>query len=210
MKAVTCRRYGSPDVLKIEELEIPVPKANEVLVKVRATTVTSGDAKLRGFAVQLAKEMGAHVTAVCSTRNIELVQSLGADRVIDYTVTDFTKDSSAYDVILDTVGNTSFFECRRVMTKHGRHVFLVHQLPQILQALGTALVRGKRVICGISMSESRSDLMEIKELVEAGRIRPVVDITYPLQKIIEAHQYVETGRKRGAVVVSVNASSEAW
>ncbi len=326
MKAVTCRRYGSPDILKIEEVEKPEPKANEVLVKVHATTVTSGDAKLRGssgagifwlpmrfvfgfrglrnpvlgmefagqivavgsdvnefgiddavfgmkisganaefvaipetatialkpealsfeqasavpfgalsaltflrkfaklqagqkilingasgsvgiFAVQLAKQMGAHVTAVCSTRNIELVHSLGADRVIDYTITDFTKDSSPYDVIFDTVGNTSFSKCRRIMTKHGRHVFLVHQLPQILQALGTALVRGKRVICGISMSESRSDLMEIKELIEAGRIRPVIDMTFPLQKIIEAHHYVETGRKRGAVVVSVNASS---
>lgn len=325
MKAVTCRRYGPPDVLKIEELEKPVPKANEVLVKVHATTVTSGDAKMRGFrgagifwlpmrlmfgfrglrnpilgmefagkivavgsdvnefgigdavfgmklgganaefvavpesaaialkpdalsfeqaaavpfgalsaltylrkfamlqagqkilingasgsvgifAVQLAKDMGAHVTAVCSTRNVKLVRSLGADRVIDYSITDFTKDSGAYDVIFDTVGNTSFLKCRRVMTKRGRHVFLVQQLPQILQALGTALVGGKRVICGINMSESRSDLMQIKGLIEAGRMRPVIDTTYPLQNIIEAHHYVDTGRKRGAVVMSIHAS----
>lgn len=327
MKAVTCRRYGPPDTIKIEELEKPVPKANEVLVNVYASTVTSGDAKLRGsrgagifwlpmrllfgfrglrkpvlgmefagrivavgsdvnefgmddmvfgmklgganaefvavpetaaialkpdalsfeqaaavpfgalsalvflrkfaklqagqkilingasgsvgvFAVQLAKEIGAHVTAVCSAKNINLVQSLGADRVIDYTVTDFTDDSIEYDAIFDTVGNTSFFKCRRVLTKNGRHVFLVHQLPQILLALGTALLPGKRAICGINMSESRADLMQIKELIEAGRIRPVIDITYPLRKIVEAHHYVDTGRKRGAVVVSVNASSK--
>jgi NADPH:quinone reductase-like Zn-dependent oxidoreductase len=158
------------------------------------------------FAVQLAKHFGAHVTGVCSTANLELVTLLGADQVIDYSKTDFTQGQSVYDAILDTVGGTSFSRSKRVLAPHGRHVFVVQTLTQLLQALWTSMRRGKRVVVGFSSGNSKDDLLLIKRLVEAGRIRPVVDRTYRLQEIVVAHRYVETGRKRGGVALSVSAA----
>jgi NADPH:quinone reductase-like Zn-dependent oxidoreductase len=324
MLAVTCRRYGPPEVLKIEEVARPKPKAGEVLVRVRASSVTSGDVRMRAFtgagifwlpmrllfgilrprnpipgmefagsiaavgqgvtgfrvgdavfgmkigaanaefitvraagaiaakpdaltfeeaaitpfgalsalaflrdfvrvkpgekilihgasgavglfAVQLAKHFGAHVTGVCSTANLELVSSLGADQVIDYSKDDFTQWSNVYDAILDTVGGTSFSRSKRVLAPYGRHVFVVQTLTQLLQALWTSMRRGKRVIVGFSGGDSKDDLLLIKRLIEEGRIKPVIDRIYHLQDIVDAHLYVDTGRKRGGVVVSVSA-----
>jgi NADPH:quinone reductase-like Zn-dependent oxidoreductase len=321
MKAATCRNYGTPDVLNVEDVPQPTPRAGEVLVRVQSTSVTSGDVRMRAFtgagvfwlpmrlifgilrprnpipgmefagrvalagkgvtqfrvgdlvfgmkigsanaeyvavsetaaiaakpdnlsfeqaaatpfgalsalafvrdfagvkagekilvygasgavgvfAVQLAKHLGAHVTGVCSTANLALVKSLGADAVIDYTKTDFTKAPGTYDVILDTVGATSFSRSRRVLAPSGRHVFVVMRLTQILQALWTFLRPGKRVVVGIAGSP-KEDLMLIKGLIEAGKIKPVIDRTYDLHQIAAAHAYVDTGRKRGAVVVNV-------
>jgi NADPH:quinone reductase-like Zn-dependent oxidoreductase len=155
------------------------------------------------FAVQIAKHLGAHVTGVCSTANIELVKALGADAVIDYTVTDFTSVPGVYDVILDTVGGTSFSRSKRVLAPNGRHVFLVQELRQILQALWTSMRPGKRVICGFSSGDSKVDLDAIYRMIEAKTVRPVVDRKFRLEAIAEAHRYVETGRKRGGVVVSI-------
>lgn len=324
MRAATCRHYGSPDVIRIEDVERPMPKADEVLVAVHSTSVTSGDARMRSFkgagifwlpmrlifgvlrprnpfsgmefsgriaeigkdvttfrvgdsvfgmkigganaeyvavretaaiaskpdslgfsdaavapfgalsalaflrdfaklkagerilihgasgavgvfAVQLAKHMGAIVTGVCSGANVELVRSLGADDVVDYTTTDFTQRHSAYDVILDTVGGTSFSRSKRVLAPNGRHVFVVQDWPQLLQAMWTSLRPGKRVICGMSGGDSQADIVEIAGLIERGVIKPVVDRIVALDAIADAHRYVETGRKRGGVVVAVAA-----
>lgn len=328
MLAVTCRYYGSPDMLALEEVARPAPKADEILVRVRASSVTSGDVRLRAFrgagmfwlpmrllfgvlrprnpltgmefagvveaagegtsrfragdavfgmkiggtnaeyvavreaaaiaakpdglsfeeaavvpfgalsaltflrdfvqikpgqkilihgasgavgvfAVQLAKHFGAHVTAVCSAANIELVSSLGADRVIDYSRTDFTQSAEVFDAILDTVGGTSFSRSRRVLASRGRHVFVVQTATQLLQALWTSMRPGKRVVVGFSGGDSKDDLLLITRLIESGRIRPVIDRTYPLEKVADAHRYVETGRKRGGVVVSVTEARPA-
>lgn len=157
------------------------------------------------FAVQIAKHMGASVTGVCSAANLELVKSLGADSAIDYAVSDFTQMQDVYDVILDTVGGTSFARSKRVLAPNGRHVFLVQDWPQLLQAIWTSMRPGKRVICGVSRGDSKADLLEIAQLIEQGVITPVVDRTFQLEAIAEAHSYVETGRKRGGVIVSVAA-----
>ena len=321
MKAVTCRRYGAPGVLRLENLPRPTPRKNEVLVRVSATTVTSGDVRMRSFrvpgvfwlpmrlmigvfrprnpvsgmefagrieavgrgvkdfrvgdqvfgmklgganaefvtvpergliaskpsqltdaeaaampfgalsalavlknaarisrgqkvliygasgavgvfAVQIAKYFGCEVTGVCSAANLDLVGSLGADEVIDYAITDFTGGSKRYDVILDTVGVTSFDRCRRVLTPQGRHVYVAFQGRQILQMVWTFLWRGQRVICSIS-GESRNDFLFARALVTSGAVRPVVDRIYDLHEIVDAHRYVDTGRKIGAVVIRV-------
>lgn len=322
MRAVTCKRYGAPEVLKIEDVQRPTPNAGEVLVAVHSTSVTSGDVRMRAFrgagifwlpmrlmfgvlrprnpftgmefsgrvaevgkgvttlrvgdfvfgmrigganaeyvtihetaaiaampktlgfaeaavtpfgalsalaflrdfaelkagervlvhgasggvgvfAVQIAKHMGATVTGVCSTANLELVKSLGADVVIDYTTADFTEARGAYEVILDTVGGTSFSRSKRSLSANGRHVFMVQDWPQLLQALWTSLSSRKRVICGFSRGDSKADLVHIAELIQAGVIRPVVDRTFQLKEIADAHRYVEGGRKSGGAVVSV-------
>jgi NADPH:quinone reductase-like Zn-dependent oxidoreductase len=323
MRAATRRKYGPPDILAIEEIEPPSPKDNDVLVRVHAASVTSGDARIRGFrdaglfwlplrlmfgilrprspipgmefageveavgrnvtafrvgervfgmtlsganaehvavresspiaalpaglgfqdaaaipfgalsaltflrdvagirpeqkilihgasgnvgvfAIQLARHFGAEVTGVCSTANLDLVKSIGADHVIDYTTEDFTRGAVLYDVILDTVGGTSFSRSARVLAPNGRHVFVTFGLPHLLQMLWTGLRRGKRVICGFS-SGSRRDLMFIKALVEVGALEPVVDRIYGLQDIAEAHRHVDSGRKRGSVIIAVQA-----
>ena len=151
----------------------------------------------------MAKHFGAEVTAVCSEANADLAKSLGADFVIDYTTVDFTKSSEVYDVILDTVGVTSLSRSKRVLSQNGRHVFLVQGLTQILQALWTSLRPGKRLITGISGGNSKEDLLFVSGLIESGKIKPVIDRTYSLSDIVEAHRFVDTGRKRGSVVLAV-------
>jgi NADPH:quinone reductase-like Zn-dependent oxidoreductase len=160
-------------------------------------------------AVQLAKHFGAEVTGVCSTPNVSLVRSLGADHVIDYTATDFTKGTAVYDVILDTVGGTSFARALRVLSPNGRHVFVNIKLPQLLQMFLTSLRRGKQVICGFSSGSSQSDLRLIKDLVDARVLKPVVDRVYGLNDIVEAHRYVDSGRKRGSVIVAIDRCEPA-
>ncbi|NRR23329.1 NAD(P)-dependent alcohol dehydrogenase [Brevibacillus sp. MS2.2] len=302
MRAVVCTKYGSPDVLELREVEKPMPKDNEILVNVHATTVTSGDCRIRAFkspfllwipmrlvlgltkprnpilgvelsgeveaigkhverfkkgdqvyalsgmrcgahaeyiclhenaivgvkptnvtheeaaaipfggttalhffrkgklqkgqkvliygasgsvgtsAVQLAKYFGAEVTAVCSSANFDLVKSLGADTVIDYTEEDFTKKEERYDIVFDAVGKATKSECVRVLTPNG--IFLT------VDGQGIAKVRTE-------------DLDFLKELTEAGQMKAVIDRYYSLEQIPEAHRYVETGRKKGNVVIKI-------
>jgi NADPH:quinone reductase-like Zn-dependent oxidoreductase len=154
------------------------------------------------FAVQLAKYLGAEVTGVCSTTNVALVKSLGADRVIDYTQEDFTKNGATYDVIFDTVGKSSFSDCLRSLKKEGVYLHAV-----VAPALGvrmrlTAMTSSKTLIGGTATAKAE-DLMELKELVAAGKLQPVIDRRYPLEQIVEAHRYVDKGHKKGNVVITV-------
>lgn len=320
MKAIVCTEYGPPDVLQLKEVTKPVPKDNEVLIKVYATTVTTADGMMRRgeslisriilglrkprkkfkipglelageieetgkdvkrfvkgdqvygftgfepgayaeykcmseegslvlkptnmtyeeaatvvdgastalfflkdkahiqsgekvlingasgsigtFAVQLAKYFGAEVTGVCSTSNLELVKSLGADKVIDYTKEDFTRNNEIYDIIFDTVGKSSFSRCKGSLKKNGRYVVTVMGLAPILQTLWTSLIGSKRVIFAMSVEKTEA-LVFIKELIEAGKLKPVIDRHYMLEQIAEAHNYVEKGHKKGNVVINV-------
>ncbi|MBA7479080.1 alcohol dehydrogenase [subsurface metagenome] len=320
MKAVVCTKYGPPDVLQLKEVEKPVPKDNEILVKVHATTVTPADCRIRSFtvppmfwlmgrlvlgftkpkkailgmelsgevesvgkdvklfkkgdqvfgstygmgwgsyaqykcmpedgmvgikptnlsyeeaagvtfggnsalwflkegtiqsgqkvliygasggvgtfAVQLAKHFGAEVTGVCSTTNLELVKSLGADKVIDYTKEDFTKNGETYDIVFDAVGKTSFSRCKNSLTQEGAYL---HTVMLATQVRWLSMTSGKKIV-GETAVENIENFIFLKELLEAGKIKPVIDRSYPLEQIVEAHRYVDTGRKKGNVVITV-------
>jgi NADPH:quinone reductase-like Zn-dependent oxidoreductase len=159
-------------------------------------------------AVQIAKHAGAHVTAVCNTKNVELVRSLGADEVIDFTQEDFTKNGQAYDAIFDSVGKHSFRRCRHSLKPGG--VFIETDLgfgwhvPPL--ALATRWVGSKRVTLPVP-KYSRDDVLFLKGLIEAGEYRAVVDRTYPLEQVVEATTYVETGQKTGNVVLTLNGAT---
>jgi NADPH:quinone reductase-like Zn-dependent oxidoreductase len=322
MKAIVYHEYGSPDVLQLKEIEKPMPKDNEVLVKVYATTVTVADFRSRSFtippafwlparitlgfrkpkkpilgvelageiesvgkavtrfkkgdqvfaatlisygayaeykclsedaaisikpsnityeeaaalpigartalhylrkaniqrgqkvlvygasgsvgtyAVQLARYFGAEVTGVCSTTNVELVKSLGADKVIDYTAEDFSSKGETYDVIFEAVDKSSFSACMRALKKEGIYLNVTVPLPGI-RMLWTKMTSSKKLMLGENPPESAEDLTFLKELVEAGKIRPVIDRGYPLEQIVEAHKYVDKGHKKGNVVITV-------
>lgn len=324
MKAIVYTQYGPADVLRLQEVEKPSPKDNEVLIKVHATSVSAADCNARGFvfvppgfgflarlmfgfrkprqpilgtelsgeivevgrdvrlfkvgdqvfgvsqaygayaeyiclaedarlavkpanlsweeaasipfgattalyflrdmaklqpgqkvliigasgctgvyAVQLAKNYGAEVTGVCSTRNLEMVRSLGADQVIDYTKEDFTQNGQTYDVILDMVpGRSSFGRYKGSLKPDGLYLAGAGGLESFAQMAWTALTGGKKVIAGMA-PDRREDLVFLKELLEAGKLKPVIDRRYPLEQTAEAHRYVDTGRKRGSVVISI-------
>jgi NADPH:quinone reductase-like Zn-dependent oxidoreductase len=163
-------------------------------------------------AVQLAKYYGAKVTGVCSTTNLEWVKSLGADQVIDYTREDFTENGKTYDIIFDTVGKRSFSECKGSLSDEGIYLATVPTPVMMLQALWTAKSGGKKVkfvAAGLrSASEKVKDLIFLTELIEAGKIKPVIDRCYSLEQIAEAHGYVEKGHKKGNVVITVEHNNK--
>jgi NADPH:quinone reductase-like Zn-dependent oxidoreductase len=330
MKAIVYTEYGPPDVLQLKEVEKPTPKDDELLVRILATTVTSGDARMRSFtvpdgqwlmarialgiktpknpilgvelagvveavgkdvrrfkvgdevfgelpvmisgthaeyicmredwplttkpanmtfeeaasvpfmglsalhflrkgrvksgqkvlingasgsvgtfAVQLAKYYGAEVTGVCSGRNLELVKSLGADKVIDYTQKDFAQAGETYDIIFDAVGKTTFAYCKGALKEGGAYITVDGGIPYLFKMLWTSMLASlpggqsrKRIIAGTA-DGTTEDLIFLKKLMEAGKLRSVIDRSYPLEETAEAHRYVETGHKRGNVVISV-------
>ena len=317
MKAIVYKKFGPPEVLHLKEVEKPTPKANEVLIKIVATTVVKEDPDMRaspgfngflkprhpilgqelageiesigkdvtrfkpgdqvfGFdmfgayaeykcmpetgalaikpanmsheeaasvpngaltalpflrdkgniqsgqtvliygasgsvgaaAVQLARYYGAEVTGVCSTTNLEWVKSLGANQVIDYTREDFTQNSKTYDIIFDTVGKCSFSKCKDSLTDEGIYLSTVPTPVIMFQALWTAKRGSKKVKFAATglrpASEKIKDLVFLKELIEGGKIKPVIDRLYPLEQMAEAHRYVENGHKKGNVVITVN------
>lgn len=323
MKAMVCTRYGPPDVLRLAEVEKPIPKATEVLVRINATSVTAADYRIRGLnvpagfgilmrlalglwrprkavlgmnlagvvesvgnnvslfkegdrvfgtsgmnlgayaeyiclaensvlaikpdnmsdeqaaafpfgtlsalsflrdkgniqkgqnvliygasgsvgsaAVQLARHFGAAVTAVCSAANMEMVQNLGAQRVVDYNKEDFTQLGEKYDIIFDTVGKTPFANSLQSLKQNGRYLLAVAGLPLQIRALWTSLIGRKKVIAGVA-NDTKEDLEFLKALFEAGKLKPVIDRCYPFEQIPEAHRYAETGHKKGNVVITL-------
>ncbi len=322
MKAIVCTKYGVPEVLQLKELEKPVPKDKEVLIKIHATTATAsglngrkgepliarffmglskpkknilgpelageieavgkdvklfkeGDQvfgidyrRLGAYAeyvcrpedgalvtkptnmtheesvavvegaltalpflrdkaniqsgqkvliygasgsvgtasIQVAKYFGAEVTGVCSTANVELVKSLGADMVIDYTKEDFTTGGQTYDIIFDTVGKSSFSLCKGSLKQKGVYLDAA-KMATIFPMLWTSIFGSKKAILAATglrpASEMTKDLIFLKELIDAGKIQPAIDRRYPLEQAAKAHRYVETGRKKGNVVINV-------
>lgn len=322
MRAIVYHRYGPPDVLRLEEVKKPVPKDHEVLIKVRATTVTSGDWRVRsldvpaGFrlisrlifgvfrprqpilgtelagvvesvgkdvtrfkagdevfaysdasmgchaeykalpetapvalkpadltfeeaaalsfggttalaflrkgkirrgekvlingasgsvgtaAVQLARHFGAHVTGVCSGANLDLVKSIGADRVIDYTKKDFAGSGETYDIIVDTAGTVPFSRGQHALREGGRLLLVLGRLTDLLQIPWVSLTSSKRVIAG-PVSGQAEDLRFLAKLVEAGAFKPVIDRQYRFEHMTEAHRYVDQGHKKGNVVITL-------
>jgi NADPH:quinone reductase-like Zn-dependent oxidoreductase len=163
-------------------------------------------------AVQLAKYYGAEVTGVCSTTNVDWVKSLGADQVIDYTREDFTDNGKTYDIIFDTVGKRSFSECKGSLTDAGTYLATVPTPVMMLQALWPAkrgTKKAKFVAAGLRpASEKIKDLVFLTELIEAGKMKAVIDRYYPLEQIVEAHRYVEKGHKKGNVVITVGTTDK--
>jgi 2-desacetyl-2-hydroxyethyl bacteriochlorophyllide A dehydrogenase len=317
MKAIVCTKYGDPDVLQFAEVKKPAPKDNEVLIKIHATSATSGDARIRradpfiirlifGFkkprksilgvvvageieaigkevtnfkvgdqvfgssgmrfgtyaeyltmpengtlalkpknvnyeeaaaipfgataalhflrkakiqsgqkiliygasgaigtaAIQLAKSFGAKVTAVCSTANIEMVKSLGAEKVFDYTKEDFSKSGEKYDVIFETVGKSLFSGNIKSLNPKGRLLMASAGPSQMIRGLLVSITSPKKVISGV-IAERAEDMNYLKELIESGQLKAVIDRSYPLEQAAEAHRYVDTGHKKGNVVITV-------
>jgi NADPH:quinone reductase-like Zn-dependent oxidoreductase len=163
--------------------------------------------------VQLAKYYGAEVTGVCSTANLEWVKSLGADSVIDYTQEDFTENGKSYDIIFDTVGKRSFSECKGSLTDEGIYLSTIPTPVIMLQALWPAKSGSKKVkfvAAGLRPAREKiKDLVFLTELIEAGKIKAVIDRCYPLEQMAEAHRYVEKGHKKGNVIINVEHNSKA-
>ena len=162
-------------------------------------------------AVQAAKYYGAEVTGVCSTTNLEFVKSLGADKVIDYTKEDFRKSGQTYDLVLNTVRKASFSQSKKALNRDGIYLTIVPSFADMLQSFWTSIAGGKKVVTSSNAFRSdidkNRDLSLMKDLMEAGKLKPVIDRTYPLEQIVEAHRYVEQGHKRGNVVITLEHSS---
>ena len=159
------------------------------------------------FAVQLARYFGAEVTGVDSAGKLEMLRSIGADQVIDYTQEDFTKNGQTYDVIFDVMGKGSFSGSIRSLKQNGRYLLGNPGLSQMFLGLWTSIISSKKVIIGAA-NQKTEDLIFIKKLIEAGTIKPVIDRRYPLAQIAEAHRYVETGNKKGNIVITVEHTNK--
>jgi NADPH:quinone reductase-like Zn-dependent oxidoreductase len=186
---------------------------------IRAAKIRSGNRVLvngatgaiGSAAVQLLKDLGATVTAVCGAENLELVRGLGADRVIDHTAEDFTEDEQRYDVVLDAVGKSSFGRCRRLLKPGG--IYLSSDLGPLsmnpVLALVTPLSGGKKVMFPIPPRFDRALMQHLKGTLETRAFRPLIDRRYPLDRIVDAYRYVETGRKIGNVLIDVDPTARA-
>ena len=205
-----------PAQLSFEEAAPSTEGSHYALALLRKAKVASGqDALVNGAtgaiglaAVQLLKQLGATVTATCGPEHLELVKGLGADRVIDYTAQDFTRDAQRYDLVLDAVGKSSFLRCRRLLKPHG--VYLSSEFGPLAQNLILALITplggGKKAMLNLGRDDPRM-ARYFREVLESGAFRPLIDRRYRLDEIVEAYRYVETGRKIGNVVVSVQPST---
>jgi len=208
-----------PANLTYEEAAPSTEGSQYALSGIRGAKIRSGqDVLVNGApgaigsaAVQLLKRLGAHVTAVCATEHVELVRGLGADRVIDYTTEDFTKDDQTYDVVHDAVGKSSFGRCRRLLKPGG--IYLPSDLGPLslnpILALITPLFGGRKVVFPLPKRDPGM-VSYFKELIESGAFKPLIDRRYRLDQIVEAYRYVETGQKIGNVVISVEPSAEPF
>lgn len=178
-------------------------KAN--IKKDQKVLINGASGALGTYAVQFAKYVGAEVTGICSSTNVEMVKSLGADSVIDYTKDDFTKSGIKYDVIFDTVGKISFSQCKNSLTKNGVYLSSVIDFQLFIQIIWTSIFSSKKVKSSstgmLPVKKRLSYFIEIRELLRIGKIKTVIDKHYPLEQIVEAHKYVEKGHKKGNVVI---------
>ncbi len=186
--------YGALTALNLLR-KAPIERGQKVLIHGASGAIGSA-------AVQLAKHYGAEVTGVCGTPRLAFVKSLGADKVIDYTQEDFTQNGKTYDLIFDILGKSSFSRCKNSLTKNGRYLLASFKMKQLFQMLWTSKIGSKKVICAFS-SEKIEDLLFIKELVEKGKIKSGIDRRFRLEQTAEAHRYIETGQKKGNVVILV-------
>ncbi|WP_236974082.1 NAD(P)-dependent alcohol dehydrogenase [Membranihabitans maritimus] len=172
--------------------------------------INGASGSLGTSAVQLAKYMGAEVTAVCSYRNVGMVKSLGADHVIDYTKEDFTKGKIQYDLIYDTIGKSSFDKTKSILTKNGAYISPVLKFPLLVKMLLTTIFGKKKArfeATGMKKEEELKELLtELVKIFKEGKLKSVIDRQYPLEKVSQAHAYIDTGRKKGNVVI-INAST---
>lgn len=167
--------------------------------------INGASGSVGSYAVQLAKHFGAEVTGVCSTANLGMVKALGADKVIDYTKVDFTKSGQSYDVIFDAVGKSSFSSCKSSLTPRGIYLSTVPTLSTILQMLWTSKSGSKKAkFVTAGLMQNKGNLIFLKELIEAGQLKSVIDRRYPLEQTAEAHRYVEKGHKKGNVVITLS------
>lgn len=171
--------------------------------------INGASGSLGTAAVQLAKYFGAEVTGVCSTANIGLVKSLGADHVIDYKKEDFTKSVKSYDIVYDTIGKSSFNKVKRILSKNGKYISPVLKFPLLVQMIRTSMIGSKKAKFGASGlkkdDELRILLSELVEIFEAGKLKTVIDRQFPLEKVAQAHQYIAGGHKKGNVVIIVGS-----
>jgi NADPH:quinone reductase-like Zn-dependent oxidoreductase len=188
MEAILYTRYGPPEVLQLTEVEKPTPNENQVLIK-------------------------AEVTGVCSTRNLDMVRSIGADHVVDYTREDFSRNCQHHDLIYDTVGNRSVSDYKRALSPQGKCVIAgFTSMPRLFEhmILGPRMSKagGKQIIGQGMASTTQENLLVIKELLEAGKVVPVLDKYYPLRETAEAIRYLEKGHARGKVVITVEQNNK--
>jgi NADPH:quinone reductase-like Zn-dependent oxidoreductase len=179
-------------------------KAN-TLASVRGQKVLINGASggIGSLAIQLAKHFGAEVTGVCSTPRLEFVKSLGADKVIDYTKEDFTQNGETYDLIFDILGRSSFSKLKRSLKPNGIYLLASFKTKALLQMLWTSLTGSKqKVICAFA-NETPESLVFVRKLVEEGKVKAIVDKSFPMKQAAEAHRYVEQGRKQGNVVIAI-------
>jgi NADPH:quinone reductase-like Zn-dependent oxidoreductase len=208
-----------PANLTYEQAAPSTEGAHYALTMIRAAKIQRGQdvlvygatGAIGSAAVQLLKSLGAQVTAVCGTKHLELVRGLGADRVIDFTAEDFTRDEQTYDVVLDAVGKSSFFRCRRLLKPGGIYLSsdggpLNQNLVLVLVSPLVGLVGGKKVLFRVPRDDQEM-VRYFKELLETGAFRPLIDRRYRLDQIVEAYRYVETGQKIGNVVITVDSST---
>jgi len=201
-----------PKNLTYEEAAPITEGGHYALCDLRAAKIKSGQkilingatGAIGSAAVQLAKYFGAEVTGVCDTKNVELIKSLGADAVIDYTKQDFTKTNQTFDIIFDAVGKSAFRQCKPILNKRGIYMSteLGKNSENIFLALTTPLLGGKKVLFPIP-TITKEDVVFLKELVETGKYKPVIDRRYTLKQIVEAYKYVETGQKTGNVLITL-------
>jgi NADPH:quinone reductase-like Zn-dependent oxidoreductase len=169
--------------------------------------INGASGSLGTYGVQLAKYFGAEVTGVCSSSNVEMVKSIGADYVIDYTQEDFTKSGKKYDIIYDAVGKSSYSRCKNSLTENGIYLITTPSPSAFISMLLGSKSKGKRAVFAAGglkpAGEKAKDLIALKEIAEAGKLKSVIDKRYPLEEIAEAFRYVEKGHKKGNVVISI-------
>lgn len=191
--------YGALTALSLLR-KVGIQRGQKVLINGASGSIGSA-------AVQLAKYFGAEVTGVCGTPRLEFVRILGADKVLDYTREDFTRNGETYDLIFDILGKSSFSSCKNALKQKGIYLLASFKIKQLFQMLWTSITPGKKVVCTLS-SENPKDLVFIKELVEAGKIKSIIDRCYPLEQTAEAHRYIEKGYKTGSVIITIENNNK--